>query len=163
MTPQQMALLGLLCGACGGLGAWGLVAVAWDSGRGKDNRATDLMTRVALSLRDVSPAARDFLAPRSSDPVSVLGVVIQPSVIRVSRTLSQWLGESESAATQLARSGWDMSLEQYRLVRLASSAAVQPRVWWSSLSLRTNRSALRWPGWGFCWEPFSVPPCLTAL
>ena len=123
MTPEQMALLGLLCGACAGLGAWGLLAVAWESGRGSNHRATDLMTRVALSLRDVSPAARDFLAPRSSDPVSVLGVVIQPGVLRVSRKLSQWLGESESATTQLARSGWDMSLEQYRLVRLASSAA----------------------------------------
>ena len=123
MTPEQMALLGLLCGACGGLGAWGLLALAWESGRGKDNRATDLMTRVAMSLRDVSPSARDFLAPRSSDPVSVLGVAIQPGVFRVSRIVSGWLGESEGSSTLLGRTGWDMSLEQYRLLRLVVGAA----------------------------------------
>lgn len=118
MSPDQTALLGLLCGVCGGLGAWGVLAVAWESGRGAESRATDLATRVALSLRDVSPAARDFLAPQFTDPVSVLGVVVQPSLIRWSKRLSRWLGESEAAATQLARSGWDISLERYRLWRV---------------------------------------------
>lgn len=123
MTPDHTALLGLLAGACGGLGLWGVVAVAWEGRQVSDERATDVMTRVALAVRDVSPAARDFLRPRSTDPVSVLGVVIQPRILRWSRALSRLLGESETSATQLARAGWEMPLEQYRLLRLAASAA----------------------------------------
>lgn len=123
MTPDHMALLGLLAGGFGGLGIWGVVAVAWEGRPVRQDRATDLMTRVALSLRDVSPAARDFLLPRSLDPVSVLGVVIQPGVLRWSRVLSKATGESETAATQLARAGWEMSIDQYRLLRLAAAAA----------------------------------------
>ena len=122
IPPETLALLGSALGALAGMGLWSLMAVAGGEAALSDRHSSSIQMRVALALRDVSPEARAVLHPRASDPVSVWGVVAGPSVLRLSEALSRILGESEAASRQIARAGWAITLEQYRLHRMLSAA-----------------------------------------
>lgn len=118
VTPESIRLAALALGTLAGLGLWTVVLSLWPkSVSDARSRTTNLTQRIALTLRDISPAARAWLSPRSDDPVSVGGVLLSPLVQRVLQALDQLLGGSDSAASLVAASGERVSLTQYRLQR----------------------------------------------
>ena len=118
-NPPAIQLLALCCGAVAGLGMWGVVAALLPSPVGaRHSRASEVSIRIASSLRDVSAVARGDLEPRYDDPVSVFGVVVSPSALRVSGVIDRLLGGSDSTARTVALAGMPYGVAEYRVRRV---------------------------------------------
>ena len=91
MVPlSAVAPLGLLLGLILGLGLWLVSTAVPRIGRPR------LVERVAPYVADLSPAAREMLARRPSDPTPVLGFVVIPA--------ARWL--RALAAPRRSRTAW---------------------------------------------------------
>lgn len=122
VDPQAIQLVALCCGALAGLGVWGVVAALFTPPAANTRvRVTEVPTRIASSLRDVSAVARGDLEPRLDDPVSVFGVVVSPLALRLSGLIDRLLGGSESAARTVALAGAPYSVAEYRLRRVIAA------------------------------------------
>ncbi|MGK2937088.1 MAG: type II secretion system F family protein, partial [Solirubrobacteraceae bacterium] len=99
---------GLVAGITLGVGLWSLVSLAPRMSRPR------LARRVAPYLVDVSPAARESLAPAAPGPLPVLGLLLAPVVSRGQRMLGSLLGGSELLARRLRQSGSALTVEALR-------------------------------------------------
>ncbi len=112
---------GLVAGIALGVGLWSLASLAPRMSRPR------LARRVAPYLADVSPAARESLAPAAPGPLPVLGLLLAPVVSRGQRMLGSLLGGSELLARRLRQSGSALTVEAFRgqqvLWGLAGAAA----------------------------------------
>lgn len=99
---------GLVAGIALGVGLWSLASLAPRMSRPR------LARRVAPYLADVSPAARESLAPAAPGPLPVLGLLLAPVVSRGQRMLGSLLGGSELLARRLRQSGSALTVEALR-------------------------------------------------
>jgi tight adherence protein C len=98
----------LLAGLALGLGLWSLASLAPRMSRPR------LARRIAPYLADVSPAARDALAPAPPGPLPVLAILLEPIAAPARGLLGSALGGAESTTRRLRQSGSALSLEAYR-------------------------------------------------
>jgi tight adherence protein C len=118
MVPlSAVAPLGLLLGLILGLGLWLVSTAVPRIGRPR------LVERVAPYVADLSPAAREMLARRPSDPTPVLGFVVIPAARWLRAFVSEWLGGSDTIARRLRQSGSVATVERFRGEQLAWAAA----------------------------------------
>jgi tight adherence protein C len=118
MVPlSAVAPLGLLLGLILGLGFWLVSTAVPRIGRPR------LVERVAPYVADLSPAAREMLARRPSDPTPVLGFVVIPAARWLRAFVSEWLGGSDTIARRLRQSGSVATVERFRGEQLAWAAA----------------------------------------
>ena len=99
---------GVLAGLALGVGLWSLAGLAPRMSRPR------LARRVAPYLGDVSPAAREALAPAAPGPLPVFGVLLQPLLSRAQRLLGGLLGGSETLARRLRQAGSPLTVEAFR-------------------------------------------------
>jgi tight adherence protein C len=99
---------GVVAGIALGVGLWSLVSLAPRMSRPR------LARRIAPYLADVSPAARESLAPAAPGPLPVLGLLLEPIVSRGQRWLGGLLGGSEVLARRLRQSGSTLTVEAFR-------------------------------------------------
>ncbi len=77
-----------------------------------------LARRVAPYLQDVSPAARESLAPAPPGPLPVIGVILHPLIERANRMLGALLGGSASVERRLRQSGSLLTVDGFRSQQL---------------------------------------------
>jgi tight adherence protein C len=99
---------GVVAGAALGLGLWSLAALTPRMSRPR------LARRVAPYVADVSPAAREAIAPPPSGPLPVLGVMLEPVLSRGRALLGSTLGGGELLARRLRQAGSTQSVEAFR-------------------------------------------------
>ncbi|WP_082589867.1 type II secretion system F family protein [Agromyces sp. Soil535] len=114
---NAIAPIGILLGAVLGLGLWLIVSAVPRVGRPR------LVERVAPYVADLSAEARAMLARRPSDPAPVLGLVVAPVAHRLKSVAAAWLGGNEVIAKRLRQAGSTASVERFRGLQLAWSAA----------------------------------------
>ncbi len=98
----------IVAGAMLGLGLWWLLGLA------PRLRSPRLARRVAPSLVDVSPAARESLSPAAPGPLPVLGLLLEPVLERGRALLGGALGGGETLARRLRQSGAALTVEDFR-------------------------------------------------
>lgn len=98
----------VLAGLALGVGLWSLASLAPRMSRPR------LARRVAPYLGDISPAAREALAPPAPGPLPVFGVLLQPLLSRGQRLLGGLLGGSEILARRLRQAGSSLTVEAFR-------------------------------------------------
>lgn len=98
---------------CGlGFGLWCLASVIPRMSRPR------LARRVAPYLVDISPQAREMLAPATPGPLPVLGMLVEPIASRARAALEAILGGSETIARRLRQSGSVTTVEGFRSQQL---------------------------------------------
>lgn len=107
----------LVAGLTMGLGLWSVVA-----GIGRPEKKTrqseSVLLRVASSLHDMSHEARQLLAPRATDPVTIFGRIAHPSLVTLSELIDRLVGGDQSTARLLGRAGVTTAPADYRMERL---------------------------------------------
>ena len=107
----------IVAGAGLGLGLWALVGMLPRLSRPR------LAKRVAPYLADVSPAAREWLAPAPPGPLPVLGMLLDPVLSRGRTVLSGVLGGGETLQRRLRQAGSTLSVEAFRSQQVLSGLA----------------------------------------
>lgn len=102
----------LVAGVTLGVGLWSVASATPRLSRPR------LARRVAPYLQDVSPGARELLAPTPPGPLSVIGLLIEPSAARARQLLGVLLGGSDLIAVRLRQSGSTLSVERFRSQQL---------------------------------------------
>ncbi|MBC7590880.1 MAG: type II secretion system F family protein [Salinibacterium sp.] len=110
MTP--IVAWAVVAGTGLGFGLWCVASVLPRMSRPR------LARRVAPYLVDISPHARDLLAPAAPGPLPVLGLLVEPVLSRARRVLEATLGGSETIARRLRQSGSSTTLEAFRSQQL---------------------------------------------
>ncbi|MGV8895553.1 MAG: type II secretion system F family protein [Rhodoglobus sp.] len=95
-----------------GFGLWCLASVVPRMSRPR------LARRVAPYLVDVSPHAREMLAPATPGPLPVLGMLVEPIASRARGALESTLGGAETVARRLRQSGSALTVEAFRSQQL---------------------------------------------
>ncbi len=103
---------GVVAGAGLGFGLWCLASAIPRMSRPR------LARRVAPYLVDISPHARELLAPAAPGPIPVLGMLVEPLASRARRALESTLGGSETIARRLRQSGSTITVETFRSQQL---------------------------------------------
>ena len=107
-TGAWAVVVGILLG----FGIWTLVSLA------PRMRGPRLANRIAPYLVDVSAEAREHVAPRSTDPLPVVGMLFAPIGERVRRAFADLLGGRETIARRLRQAGSTLSVESFRSQQL---------------------------------------------
>ncbi len=107
----------ITCGLGLGLGLWTLVGLAPRMSRPR------LARRIAPYLADVSPAARDIMAPPGHGPLPVVGLLFAPVIERGQRALGSVLGGADATSRRLRQAGSPRSLAAFRARQLLWSIA----------------------------------------
>ena len=110
MTP--VVAWAVVAGVGLGFGLWCVASVIPRMSRPR------LARRVAPYVVDISPYAREFLAPAAPGPVPVLGLLVQPIASRARRALESTLGGTEIIARRLRQSGSTANVEAFRSQQL---------------------------------------------
>jgi tight adherence protein C len=100
-----------------GLGLWTLLAIV------PRVSAPQLSRRLAPYLTDVSPAARELVDRRTSEPGSLLAGVLGPLATSAARAVTAVLGGDEAVTRRLRQSGSRMSVQRFRSNQLIWCAA----------------------------------------
>ena len=108
----QLVAWAVVAGIGLGFGLWCLASVMPRMSRPK------LARRVAPYLVDISPQARELLAPATPGPLPVLGMLVEPLVSRATAALESTLGGSEVLARRLRQSGSLTTVEALRSQQL---------------------------------------------
>ena len=95
-----------------GFGIWTLISLA------PRMRGPRLANRIAPYLVDVSAEARAHVAPRSADPLPVVGMLFAPIGTRARSTFADLLGGRESIARRLRQAGSTLSADAFRSQQL---------------------------------------------
>ncbi len=95
-----------------GFGLWSLASVIPRLSRPR------LARRVAPYLVDISPHAREMLAPAAPGPLPVLGMLVEPIAVRARGALESTLGGSQTIARRLRQSGSTITVEAFRSQQL---------------------------------------------
>lgn len=106
----------VIAGVALGVGLWILAARVPRVG------ARRLEERVAASVVDVSPAAREIVDRAPADPASLLALVAAPLAHRVGRLLDRLLGGDATLERLLQQAGWTLDPRQMRARRLVGAA-----------------------------------------
>jgi tight adherence protein C len=99
-----------------GLGLWSLLALVPRIG------APRLATRIAPYLVDVSPAARELVARRPSEPATLLAGMFAPTAARLRTLLAGVLGGDTAIAVRLRQAGSPLTVERFRSRQLLWAA-----------------------------------------
>lgn len=99
-----------------GLGLWSLLAIVPRIG------APRLATRIAPYLVDVSPAARELVARRPSEPATLLAAMFAPAASRLRSMLAGVLGGDAAIASRLRQAGSPLTVERFRSRQLLWAA-----------------------------------------
>jgi tight adherence protein C len=99
-----------------GLGLWSLVALVPRIG------AQRLSARIAPYLADVSPAARELLDRRPSEPATLLLGALSPVVAWLRRAVSNMLGGDAAITARLRQAGSVVTVERFRSRQLLWAA-----------------------------------------
>lgn len=110
MTP--LVAWAVVAGIGLGFGLWCLAGVIPRMSRPR------LAHRVAPYVVDISPQARELLAPATPGPLPVLGMLVEPFASRARAALDSTLGGSEIIARRLRQSGSLISVEVFRSQQL---------------------------------------------
>jgi tight adherence protein C len=102
----------VVAGLALGFGLWSVISLTPRMSRPR------LARRVAPYLADISPGARDVLAPAPPGPLPVVGLLLEPVVSRARRALGGILGGSETIARRLRQSGSRLGVEAFRSQQL---------------------------------------------
>ncbi len=105
-----------IAGVALGVGLWILAARVPRLG------ARRLEERVAVSVADVSPAAREIVDRSPADPASLLAVVAAPVGRRASALLDRLLGGDATLERLLRQAGWSIDARRMRARRLVAAA-----------------------------------------
>lgn len=95
-----------------GFGLWSIASLTPRMSRPR------LARRVAPYLVDISPGARDALAPPPPGPLPVVGLLLEPIVSRARGALGGILGGSGGIARRLRQSGSTLGVEGFRSQQL---------------------------------------------
>ncbi len=95
-----------------GFGIWTLVSLA------PILRGPRLANRIAPYLVDVSAEARAHVAPRSADPLPVIGMLFAPLGLRARRAFADLLGGRETITRRLRQAGSSLTVEAFRSQQL---------------------------------------------
>ncbi|MDJ0334574.1 type II secretion system F family protein [Salinibacterium sp. G-O1] len=95
-----------------GFGLWCLASLVPRMSRPR------LARRVAPYLVDISPQAREMLAPATPGPLPVLGMLVEPVASRARAALESTLGGAETVARRLRQSGSALTVEAFRSQQL---------------------------------------------
>ena len=117
LAPGSLLPAALVAGLTIGLGLWSVIAGLRQPER-KTQRSESVLLRVASSLHDMSHEARQLLAPRATDPVTIFGRIAHPSLVSLSELVDRLLGGDQSTARLLARAGVTTTPADYRMERL---------------------------------------------
>lgn len=107
-----MVAWAVVAGSGLGFGLWCLASVLPRMSRPR------LARRVAPYLVDISPNAREMLAPATPGPLPVLGMLVEPLAARARATLDSTLGGSPLIATRLRQSGSSITVQTFRSQQL---------------------------------------------
>lgn len=99
-----------------GLGLWSLLALIPRIG------APRLSARIAPYLVDVSPAARELVARRPSEPATLLAGMFAPAAARLRALLGGALGSDATIAARLRQAGVTTTVERFRSRQLLWAA-----------------------------------------
>ena len=102
----------VVAGAGLGFGLWRLASVLPRMSRPR------LARRVAPYLADISPHAREMLAPATPGPLPVLGMLVEPLASRARGALEGTLGGAETVARRLRQAGSAATVETFRSQQL---------------------------------------------
>lgn len=100
-----------------GVGVWTLLGLVPRFG------APRLATRIAPYVADVSPAARELLDRRPSDPLPYLGGLLAPLGRRMRGALAAVLGGDEAVRRRIRQAGATLTVEAVRGRQLLGAAA----------------------------------------
>lgn len=103
---------GIVAGVGLGVGLWSIASATPRFSRPR------LARRIAPYLLDVSAGARDLLAPTPPGPLSVIGVLVEPTAARARQFLGALLGGSDVIALRLRQSGSPLTVERFRSQQL---------------------------------------------
>ena len=95
-----------------GFGIWTLLSLA------PRMRGPRLANRIAPYLVNVSAEARAHVAPRSADPLPVVGMLFAPIGQRARRTFADLLGGRETITRRLRQAGSTLTVEGFRSQQL---------------------------------------------
>jgi tight adherence protein C len=99
-----------------GLGLWSLLALVPRIG------APRLSSRIAPYLVDISPAARELVSRRPSEPATLLAGMFAPVAARLRTLLSGVLGGDAAIAARLRQAGSPFTVERFRSRQLLWAA-----------------------------------------
>ena len=108
----QLVAWAVVAGIGLGFGLWCLASMMPRMSRPR------LARRVAPYVVDISPQARELLAPATPGPLPVLGMLVVPLVSRARAALESTLGGSEILARRLRQSGSQTTVEAFRSQQL---------------------------------------------
>ena len=130
----------IVCGLVLGVGLWTLASLAPRMSRPR------LARRIAPYLVDVSPSAREILAPPSPGPLPVVALVFAPTLARGGRALGSLLGGSEATSRRLRQAASPLDLAAFRsrqLLWAMGAAAVGIGLAWAVATVRPIGLALQ--------------------
>ena len=114
MVPVSAASAwSIVCGLTLGIGLWSLVSMVPRLSRPR------LIHRVAPYLIDVSDSARELVALRPANPLSVFGTVFGPPLDRMRALIGRALGGAATIDLRLRQSGSRLTVEAFRSRQLA--------------------------------------------
>ncbi|WP_213813894.1 type II secretion system F family protein [Glaciihabitans sp. dw_435] len=103
---------GILCGLALGLGLWLLVSLT------PRLRRPSLAVRIAPHVADVSVQAREMLDRRTANPLPVFGVLLEPLLGRIRRSVTVLVGGTEVTSRRLRQAAVPISVEVFRARQL---------------------------------------------
>lgn len=110
---SAVPVVAVALGAVLGLGLWLVAAATPRLGRAR------LVDRVAPYITDFSADARAVRSRPDTDPGSVVGMLVLPTLRRLRAMLSGILGGNETIARRLRQAGSDATVERFRGEQLA--------------------------------------------
>jgi len=113
MSPESLAI-----GLAGGIGLWGVMSVLWTL-----SESATLSERIAPSLWDISPVAREHYQTVVEDPISVAGYVLSPAATALVTTLDNFFGGKETQQAVFEASGRKEDFISFRRQRVLRAAA----------------------------------------
>lgn len=115
MTPQtgQLFVLGCVLG----LGLWTIVTSLPRFTRPR------LVDQLAPHLIDISEAARLHTTRPGSEPLPVIGTLLQPLIHRTHRILNEFLGGEQATRRRLRQANTGLTIERFRMQQAAAAVA----------------------------------------
>lgn len=108
---------GVFAGVTLGLGLWMLASLVPHMNRPRLSR------RIAPYLTDISPGARESLAPPAPGPLPVLAALVEPVTSRAVSLLGSILGGAPALELRLRQSGSGLTVNAFRARQLMSGLA----------------------------------------